>query len=198
GTSTPTTTAASDATSAPTSARPATSRWAWANRNAQMPGTVARRWLRTIAFALCAGALAGAASAAEPAGRVAKPSISVDRSTQCIDSPEVMRRTHMDMLKHQRDRTVRQGIRGEKVSLNGCIECHAGPGAGAAAGAAVGSPQAFCEGCHRYAAVKLDCFECHQAKPAGSKAGAKAAAAAQSFIAGAANARPVEAAGAMR
>lgn len=170
-----------------------------------MPSIVATRWLKAIAFALCAGALAGAASAAEPAGRVAKPSISVDRSTQCIDSPEVMRRTHMDMLKHQRDRTVRQGIRGEKVSLNGCIECHAGPGAGAAAGSAVGSPQAFCETCHRYAAVKLDCFECHQAKPAGTHpAGsqadgspqARAAQAAQAFLdapaarAAAAGARP--------
>jgi hypothetical protein len=30
----------------------------------------------------------------------------------------------------------------------------------------------FCEGCHSYAAVKLDCFDCHQ-----PKAGYKAAAA---------------------
>lgn len=151
-----------------------------------MPGIVPKSWLRAVAVALCAGAFAQAAPAADTAGRVAKPSISVDRSTQCIDTPEVMRRTHMDLLKHQRDRTVRAGVRGEKVHLNGCIECHAGPGAGAAAGSAVGSPQAFCEGCHRYAAVKLDCFECHQAKPAGAKgAAAKAAAAAQSFMAGA-------------
>ncbi len=76
-----------------------------------------------------------------------------------------MRRTHMDMLKHQRDRTVHQGIRGEKVRLNGCIDCHAGSGTGAAAGSVTGKPQAFCEGCHQYAAVKLDCFECHQPKP---------------------------------
>ena len=156
-----------------------------------MPSIVATRWLKAIAFALCAGALAGAASAAEPAGRGVKPSISVDRSTPCIDRPEVMRRTHMDMLKHQRDRTVRQGIRGEKVSLNGCIDCHAGQGAGAAAGSAVGSPQAFCETCHRYAAVKLDCFECNQAKPAGTHPArsqadgspqARAAQAAQAFL----------------
>jgi hypothetical protein len=164
-----------------------------------MSGIVPKRWLQAIAVALFASALAPAASASDTVGRVAKPSISVDRSTQCVDTPEVMRRTHMEMLKHQRDRTVRAGVRGEKVHLNGCIDCHAGPGAGAAAGSAVGSPQAFCEGCHRYAAVKLDCFECHQAKPAGSgAAAAKASAAAQSFIAGAANARPVEAAGAMR
>jgi len=144
-----------------------------------MRGIALRRWLRAGAFALGAFALAATASAADPAGRVAKPSISVDRSTQCIDSPEVMRRTHMDMLKHQRDRTVRQGVRGEKVDLNRCIECHAGPGAGAAAGSAIGSPDAFCESCHRYAAVKLDCFECHQPRPGGaqparSQAGASA------------------------
>ena len=131
-----------------------------------MSGNVPKRWLRAIAVALFAAALAPAASAGDAAGRVAKPSISVDRSTQCVDTPEVMRRTHMEMLKHQRDRTVRAGVRGEKVHLNGCIDCHAGPGAGAAAGSAVGSPQAFCEGCHRYAAVKLDCFECHADRPA--------------------------------
>jgi len=156
-----------------------------------MPGIVPTRWLAAIVAALCAAAFAGAALAAEPAGRVARPSISVDRSTQCIDSPDVMRRTHMDMLKHERDRTVRKGIRGEKVSLNGCIDCHAGPGAGAAAGSAVGSPQAFCETCHRYAAVKLDCFECHQPKPGGAQpartqadaAQARAAQAAQAFLA---------------
>ena len=98
----------------------------------------------------------------------------------------------MDLLKHQRDRTVRAGVRGEKVHLNACIECHAGPGAGAAAGSAVGSPQAFCEGCHRYAAVKLDCFECHQPKP-GS---ARPAAAARAFIAGTAASQPGAAPGA--
>ena len=157
-----------------------------------MPGIVPTRWLKAIAFALCAGALAPAALAADPAGRVAKPSISVDRATQCIDTPAVMRRTHMVLLKHQRDRTVRAGVRGEKVHLNACIECHAGPGAGAAAGSAVGSPQAFCEGCHRYAAVKLDCFECHQPKP-GS---ARPAAAARAFIAGTAASQPGAAPGA--
>jgi len=129
---------------------------------------------RWIAFALVlfsgAGAAATVAWAADSASRVPTPAISVDKSTQCIDKPEVMRRTHMEMLKHQRDRTVHLGERGVKVTLNGCIDCHAGKGAGAAAGSAVGGPEAFCETCHRYAAVKLDCFECHQAKPAGAAA----------------------------
>jgi hypothetical protein len=145
-----------------------------------------------LALACVLVALAGAwlpdALAADAAGRVAKPAISVDRSTQCIDTPEVMRRTHMDMLKHQRDRTVRAGVRGEKVHLNGCVECHAGPGTGPAAGSVIGSPQAFCEGCHRYAAVKLDCFECHQSRPASAPAAGAATVPGSGASAGAASA----------
>lgn len=119
---------------------------------------------------LSAMLLAPTSSADQPPGRVPHPAISVDKTTQCIDSPEVMRRSHMDMLKHQRDRTVHLGERRVKVTLNGCIDCHAGKGAGAAAGSVTGSAQAFCESCHRYAAVKLDCFECHQSRPASTPA----------------------------
>jgi hypothetical protein len=66
----------------------------------------------------------------------------------------------MAMLQHQRDRTVRQGERGTRITLNGCIECHAGK----TSGTVIGSRTEFCEGCHAYAGVKLDCFECHQPK----------------------------------
>jgi len=129
------------------------------------------RWALLALLVLSgAGAAVGTAWAADAGGRVPKPAISVDKGTQCLDTPAVMRRTHMEMLKHQRDRTVHLGERGIKVTLNGCIDCHAGKAAGAAAGAAVGKPEAFCEGCHRYAAVKLDCFECHQARPAAAAA----------------------------
>ena len=132
------------------------------------------RWI-VLALVLIfgAGTAVAVAWAADAASRVPTPAIAVDKGTQCIDSPAVMRRTHMEMLKHQRDRTVHLGERGVKVTLNGCIDCHAGPGAGAAAGSAVGKPEAFCEGCHRYAAVKLDCFECHQARPAAAAAPGK-------------------------
>jgi hypothetical protein len=134
------------------------------------------RWI-ALALVLVAGAGTTWASAwaADAAGRVPRPEISVDAATQCIAAPDVMRRTHMDMLKHQRDRTVHLGERGVKVTLNACIDCHAGKGAGAAAGSVVGSPQAFCETCHRYAAVKLDCFDCHQPKPGAAPAAAAAA-----------------------
>jgi len=101
----------------------------------------------------------------------AKPVISIENPGECIAPAEEMRRNHMEMLKHQRDRTMRQGIRGEKSSLNECINCHASKTTGSVTGKG-----GFCESCHSYAAVKLECWDCHQPK-AGKKhaeaAGAK-------------------------
>lgn len=99
-------------------------------------------------------------------------------SAQCIAPPDQIRRTHPDLLKHQRDLTVRSGIRGEPASLKACIACHAAPENQAVTRALTGRLQragahidparfaddqgaAFCQTCHAYAAVKLDCFECH-------------------------------------
>jgi hypothetical protein len=104
----------------------------------------------------------GAPSMARAEGsRVPLPSITVDRSTKCVAPPDVMRRTHMEMLKHRRDKTVHEGIRGGDESLNRCLSCHADK----TTGAAVGAPDAFCQSCHDYTGVKLDCFECHQGRP---------------------------------
>ncbi len=91
--------------------------------------------------------------------RTPVPSMVTESDGKCIAPPEEMRRNHMEMLKHQRDRTLRQGIRGEPASLNACIECHASKKTGSVLGKGD-----FCESCHTYAAVKLDCFECHQPK----------------------------------
>ncbi len=96
--------------------------------------------------------------------RTPVPNMSTESTGKCVAPPEEMRRNHMEMLKHQRDRTLRQGIRGEPASLNACIECHASKKTGSVLGKGE-----FCESCHSYAAVKLDCFECHQPK-AGFKA----------------------------
>lgn len=115
-----------------------------------------RRACLLLAFAMLAlPALADSA-------RVPKPVIAIANPGQCIASPEVMRRTHMDLLKHQRDKTMHEGERHAKVSLNGCIECHASK----TNGSVLGTKDNFCQGCHSYAAVKLDCFECHQPKAA--------------------------------
>jgi hypothetical protein len=87
------------------------------------------------------------------------PSIKIENPGECIAPAEEMRRNHMEMLKHTRDRTLRQGIRGEKASLNECINCHASKTTGSVTG-----KDGFCQSCHSYAAVKLDCWDCHQPK----------------------------------
>ncbi len=94
---------------------------------------------------------------------VPKPSIA-SAGGKCVEDTAFMRRNHMELLKHHRDRTVHDGIRTTQHSLANCIACHASK----ETGRVTGSKDAFCEGCHRYAAVKLDCFECHtdKAKPA--------------------------------
>ncbi|MGB0127022.1 MAG: hypothetical protein WBP72_05225 [Rhodocyclaceae bacterium] len=123
---------------------------------------------RRLLSALAALALAAFAAGtwAADAGPVPKPNIVIEKDGQCVAAPEVMRREHMNMLKHQRDLTVHEGIRSPRHSLKGCIDCHASK----ANGAVVGTRENFCQSCHAYAAVKLDCFECHSAMPAASTA----------------------------
>ena len=117
--------------------------------------------LRVLRLLLAMLAFAGLAAAARAEGRVPLPQLTVDKATACVAPPEVMRRTHMDMLKHRRDRTVHQGVRGGDESLTRCLECHASK----TTGAAIGAPDAFCQSCHDYVGVKLDCFDCHQGRP---------------------------------
>jgi hypothetical protein len=116
------------------------------------------------------GTLALAASLAFAGeSRVPKPVVKIENPGQCVAPAEEMRRNHMEMLKHQRDKTLRQGERGAKVSLNGCIECHASK----TSGSVLGGKDNFCESCHSYAAVKLDCWDCHQPKAGYKAAGIK-------------------------
>jgi len=83
----------------------------------------------------------------------------------CVADVEWMRRNHMTMLNHERDRTVHDGARKEAFGLSGCVSCHAVKGAD---GKPVSASHAghFCRTCHDYAAVKIDCFECHASRPA--------------------------------
>lgn len=118
--------------------------------------------LRISVAALFAALLAAPALAGAP-----KPVIKIENPGQCIAPAEEMRHNHMEMLKHQRDRTLRQGIRGEKASLNECINCHASKTSGSVLG-----KDGFCQECHSYAAVKLDCWDCHQPKAGHPKAAA--------------------------
>ena len=81
--------------------------------------------------------------------------------TQCVEPADEMRRNHMRFLKHQRDDTVRAGVRGAKYSLRACVDCHASQKTASVAKVETN----FCVSCHSYAAVRIDCFECHSSRP---------------------------------
>jgi hypothetical protein len=112
-----------------------------------------------IAAGILAAALAVAGSAdtgGRPAGRVALPVVKIEKGEACVAPAAEMRRDHMRMLLHQRDRTLRQGLREPRFSLKNCVECHASQKTGSVLG-----KEGFCSSCHEYAAVSIDCFECH-------------------------------------
>ena len=119
------------------------------------------------ALALVLSLAAGIAPAAGDA-RVARPVVTIERPGKCVEATDVMRRDHMKLLMHQRDRTMREGVRTKPHSLAGCVECHASSKTGSVLG-----PEGFCQSCHAYAGVQLDCFECHASKPGTASAGAK-------------------------
>lgn len=82
----------------------------------------------------------------------------------CVEETQTMRRNHMELLKHQRDITLRQGVRGSKHALKDCVGCHAAEGKDGKA-VPVNAPGQFCASCHSYAAVSMDCFDCHATTP---------------------------------
>jgi len=84
--------------------------------------------------------------------------------TKCVDDPEVMRRTHMDKLKHHRDEVLHEGIRTKKYNIEECINCHV-PAQEEAKASPSGNKDHFCMNCHAFAGVKIDCFECHASRP---------------------------------
>lgn len=101
--------------------------------------------------------VAGFADAGESrAQRVALPVIKIEKGAACVAPTEEMRRDHVKMLLHQRDRTVRQGLREPRFSLKNCVNCHASRETGSVLG-----KEGFCSSCHSYASVSIDCFECH-------------------------------------
>ncbi len=112
--------------------------------------------------------LAAASAPASAEGRTPLPApAKAFKGDECVEPVAVIRREHGNYLLRQRDETVQQGIRGNKYSLRGCIECHAVPDK-AAGGERTVVP--FCGECHQYAAVTIDCFSCHTTKPEAVKA----------------------------
>jgi len=110
--------------------------------------------LIAVMMAICSCAYANAAESTYT------PKLDIGKGGLCVEEPQWMRKNHMHVLKHQRDETVHEGIRDDKHSLKNCIECHAST----KDDSVIGRADSFCEGCHRYEAVKIDCFECHSSK----------------------------------
>ena len=84
------------------------------------------------------------------------PQINTPEGEKCVEPTDVMRRNHMAFILHQRDDTLRRGVRTKKYSLKECINCHADPKTKSVVG-----KDGFCESCHVYSAVSIDCFGCH-------------------------------------
>ena len=91
-------------------------------------------------------------------------SAKADKLNACVAPTSLMRRSHFELIKHQRDITVHQGIRKTDHSLAGCIDCHAAKDAQDRF-VPVNVPGQFCAGCHQYTGVTLDCFSCHATTP---------------------------------
>lgn len=121
-----------------------------------------RHWMRlVVAVALLAVVGSGLVSAPGMAG---PPQPAKGRGDKCVEPTDWMRRFHMTVLKHQRDDTVHLGIRTEKHSLKGCIDCHQVKGEDGKP-VTVSDSRHFCRTCHDYAAVHVDCFDCHASRP---------------------------------
>lgn len=119
------------------------------------------------ACALVLVGLWGAAVSADPATEVKHYVVPGSRAATlsfCVEPTELMRRRHMEFIKHQRVLTVHEGIRGSKYSLAGCVECHISADADHVP-VPINRPDQFCGACHAYAAVDLNCFDCHAAVP---------------------------------
>jgi len=117
---------------------------------------IAQLFAGGLLLALSAGAL-GASSVVTEGSRAAG-------LQACVEETPVMRRNHMEFLKHQRDETVHNGIRGAKHSLADCVDCHASRDAAGTPEPVNGEGQ-FCQTCHSYTAVSIDCFQCHRTIP---------------------------------
>jgi len=126
-------------------------------RVANLPGL--GKWFR---LAACLGVMAFMAiPSMQAVAGVDLPKLERGKGDKCVEDSDYIRRHHPDLLKHQRDDTLRKGIRTTKHSLKQCVECHAGSKTGSVASA----KEDFCVSCHSYAGVKLDCWDCHATKP---------------------------------
>jgi hypothetical protein len=117
-----------------------------------------------------------AAMAALPAlaGRLPMPKIPVAKGAHCVRPIEWMRKNHMELLMQLRYQAVHQGIRHQRRSLTGCMNCHVSRLANGSY-PSVRSRKFFCNACHEYVGVRIDCFSCHTNRPDSADPAAKPA-----------------------
>ncbi|MEJ2405086.1 MAG: sulfur reduction protein DsrJ [Candidatus Thiodiazotropha sp.] len=125
---------------------------------------------KRLLILVCAGILFPVMQAFGESALVTKSSKAAKLSS-CVAPTAEMRRNHMDYLKHERDETVREGIRNTKYSLVECIDCHASHDDNGQP-VPVTDEGEFCQVCHGYVAVSPPCFQCHRTTPeTGAKGG---------------------------
>ncbi len=118
----------------------------------------------SLLLVICLGLFAGLGQvqASEGVSGTAK----ADKLDACVAPTPFMRRNHFELIKHQRDITVHQGIRKTDNSLSGCIDCHVRSNA-SGTHVPVDAPGEFCAGCHQFTGARPDCFTCHATTPTG-------------------------------
>lgn len=127
---------------------------------------MARAFIRTSLLILgVAGGCAPPTSLADATeGSYVIPGSKAADLESCVRETGFMRRNHMELIEHQRDVTVHEGIRATTDSLAGCIDCHVSYDQQQQPVSVYSNGQ-FCNTCHEFAAVNLDCFGCHSTVP---------------------------------
>jgi hypothetical protein len=119
----------------------------------------------TLLAALCLGLLMAWGSVAAEGG--VSGTAKADNLDACVAPTDYMRRNHFELIQHQRDITVHQGIRATDNSLAGCVDCHVRKDV-AGNHVPIDAPGEFCAACHEFTGTKMDCFACHATKPVGN------------------------------
>ena len=118
-----------------------------------------------LLLTVCLGLIAG--PGAVLAGGGVEGTAKADKLDACVAPTPFMRRNHFELIKHQRDVTVHEGIRKTDHSLAGCVDCHVRKDA-QGSHVSVDAAGEFCAGCHEFTGATLDCFTCHATKPTGN------------------------------
>jgi molybdopterin-containing oxidoreductase family iron-sulfur binding subunit len=107
------------------------------------------------------GALSGFATQAQAEGNGLWPTVPAATGDPHPEGSEHWRKFHMNMMKHDRDATLRDGERDIQASLAQCFNCHEVKDE-AGTPVTYEDERHFCRVCHDFAAVKVDCFMCHR------------------------------------